>query len=49
MTTRLSAKTRDRLGAFLVIVLAAVSGLVAAHFGTHRAWEQPTIVEQGSR
>jgi hypothetical protein len=47
--TRPSTKTRDRLGALLVVVLAAVSGLIAAHFGTHRAWERPTTVEQGSR
>jgi hypothetical protein len=47
--TRLSTKTRDRLGALLVVVLAVVSGLVAAHFGTHRTWERPTAVDQGSR
>jgi hypothetical protein len=47
--TRLSPKTRDRLGALLVVGLAAVSGLIAAHYGTHRAWERPTTVDQGSR
>jgi hypothetical protein len=47
--TQRSTKTRDRLGALLVVVLAAVAGLVAAHYGTHRTWERPTTVDQGSR
>jgi hypothetical protein len=45
-------RNRDRWGAVVVVILAAVAGLIAAHYGTHHAWEQPrvsqTTVQQGS-
>ncbi|HWS46133.1 MAG TPA: hypothetical protein VN636_09760 [Acidimicrobiia bacterium] len=41
-TSRRRRRRRDRWSAFAVFVLAIVAGLVAAHFGTHRAWENPT-------
>jgi hypothetical protein len=48
-------RTRDRLGAAAVVVLAAAVGVVAAALGSPRAWERPsagttgtTTVQQGS-
>ena len=35
-------RQREGWGVLLVIVLAAICGLLAAHFGTHRAWEKPS-------
>ena len=32
-------RRRERKGLMAVVALAAASGLLAAHFGTHRAWE----------
>ncbi|HEY5170716.1 MAG TPA: hypothetical protein VIK54_03205 [Acidimicrobiia bacterium] len=32
-------RRRERKGLVAVAVLAGASGLLAAHFGTHRAWE----------
>jgi hypothetical protein len=32
-------RRRERKGLLAVVALAAASGLLAAHFGTHRAWE----------
>ncbi len=50
-TTSNRRPQRERWRIAGVVVLAAVSGLVAAHFGTRRAWENapvPTspVVEQ---
>jgi hypothetical protein len=41
-TTPGSGRQREGWGVLAVIVLAAISGLLAAHFGTHRAWENPS-------
>lgn len=32
----------DRWLGLLIVVVAVVSGFVAAHFGTHHAWERGT-------
>ena len=32
-------RQRERWGALAVVALAAACGLLAAHFGTRRAWE----------
>ena len=37
-----STRNRDRWLALLIVVLAALAGAVAAHFGTERSWERPT-------
>jgi hypothetical protein len=47
-TGRGRRRRRDRLAAAGVVVLAIVAGLTAAHFGSHKAWEQPVHV-QGSK
>jgi len=39
---RARRRNRDRWGAVAVVGLALLAGLVAAHFGTHKSWEQPT-------
>jgi hypothetical protein len=52
-----STRNRDRWLALLIVVLAAVSGALAGHFGTPRSWERstggtatPEVVQlQGSR
>jgi hypothetical protein len=38
-TTHKRRRHREVWATLAVIALAAVSGLAAAHFGTHRAWE----------
>jgi hypothetical protein len=32
-------RQRERRGALAAVALAAIAGLLAAHFGTRRAWE----------
>jgi hypothetical protein len=34
-------RLRERWGMLAVVALAAAAGLLAAHFGTRRAWESP--------
>jgi hypothetical protein len=41
-TTPKRRRSREWLGILAVLALAAVCGLVAAHFGTHRSWETPS-------
>jgi hypothetical protein len=36
------ARTRDRVGSLLVILLAAVAGLVAGHLASPQPWEHQT-------
>jgi len=36
------ARTRDRIGALLVVLLAAVAGLVAGHLASPQQWEHQT-------
>ena len=38
-TTPTRRRSREVLAVLAVYALAALAGLVAAHFGTHRAWE----------
>ena len=40
---RRDARTRDRLGALLVVLLAIVAGLVAAYFATPKPWQHQTV------
>jgi hypothetical protein len=44
-TGRAQRRRRDRLAAAGVVLLAIVAGVTAAHFGTHKAWEQPVHVQ----
>jgi hypothetical protein len=36
-------RSREWLGIVAVLALAAVCGLLAAHFGTRRSWETPSV------
>jgi hypothetical protein len=38
-TTARRRRRRERWSAIVVVVIAVLAGLLAAHFGTHRAWE----------
>ncbi len=38
-TTPKRRRKRERLAQLAVVLVAAISGLVAAHFGTPRVWE----------
>ncbi len=42
-TTPKRRRSREWLGILAVLALAAVCGLVAAHFGTRRSWETPSV------
>lgn len=55
-----STRNRDRWLALLIVVLAAVGGALAGHFGTPKSWEHPapgtpggpkaqSVQSQGSR
>ncbi len=49
---RARRRSRDRWGAAAVVALAIVAGALAAHFGTHRAWERPSsavVQSQGGK
>jgi hypothetical protein len=48
-TTHRRRRSREWLGVVLAFVVAALAGLLAARFGTHRAWEQaPSVVSTSS-
>jgi hypothetical protein len=38
-TTTNRRRRRERWSAIAVVLVAVLAGLLAAHFGTHRAWE----------
>jgi ferric-dicitrate binding protein FerR (iron transport regulator) len=40
-TTPKRRRSREWMGVLAVLALAAVCGLIAAHFGTRRSWETP--------
>jgi hypothetical protein len=41
-------RQHERRGAVAVVALAAIAGLLAAHFGTRRAWESSPATTPGS-